>query len=892
MVSEMMTLTASTGGIILFIPAGNELNDQVRSAIPGARWNSTERHWQFPATRRVALALREFLRGKTSQLSIDPATGKQLASLADSAPTDDLVLERGIPVLRIERHEDYEAFVKRHFGKLQDDGSWAFEEDSAADLVADISKRNLDIKISADITRLAGKAYAPPPGYDGTLLSLTKIPVSVLTYAQKKQKTSTRKNPKAKKAPKDFLTKLSEVGITTLFDVINRLPLRYIDRSSPSRIADMVLGEQATLVGKILTISPYDQARRMTKLVFQDEDGKTMNVAFFNQRYINFSYRAGDRVILHGKYVVWTNKKGQKFRQLDSPSIDHLDSGRGSRKVIPIYPQSEKVGITTWDILSLTEELVARIAAPAIKETLPSELIAKYALMGKAEALKNIHLPSNLDEAKAARRRLVYEELLQLQLHIQARKAATQQLRGIEHKAGESNLVNQYLASLPYALTGAQERAKQAIMEDMSKPVPMHRLLQGDVGAGKSVCAAFTVLHAVESGYQAALMAPTEILAEQLYNGFVKEISAARLVSPHTGMPLRVEFLGGKTTKKNKERILADLASGDIDVIVGTHSLISTGVVFANLGVAIIDEQHRFGTEQRTILRSARPDGRTPDMLVMTATPIPRTGAMVLYGDLDITILDELPPGRIPITTFWEKVSGTDLVSAASHPVWDDVKQQVLQGHQAYVVASLVEDNEKLAAQSTEDALVALSNNALRGLRLGMVHGRQPRKEREEIMSQFAAGEIDVLVSTTVIEVGVNVPNATVMVVLDAGKFGIAQLHQIRGRVGRSSLPSRCYLISDTMTSDGIQRLNALVESTDGFYLAEKDLEIRGEGALFGQRQSGESDLRIASLKDMGALTAARADAESMIKGDPTLSQFSQLAAEVQEFFADKEIQS
>lgn len=893
-----MRLAANDDQIILELPAGHPLHDSIRETVPGALWNSKTPRWEFPATRRVAQHLRELLRGRSRDLSLDPASARKLASLADSAPQYDLVLEQGLPVLRIEFHVEYQNFAKRHNGQRQDDQSWVFDESSAPELIADINARSLDIQISPEVARLAGSAFDAPAGYDGTLLSLSHIPISVLSAAQKKQKSSlVPKKPKrgAKKPPKQpksFLDRLSDLGLVSLFDLINYMPLRYIDRSTPSRIADMEIGQEATLIATITSMTPYNPHKRHTKLTIQDEDGKTMHVSFFNQRYINHAYHVGDKVILHGKCTTWTNRRGQTFKQLDSPSIDRLDSRRGSRKVIPIYPQSEKAGITTWDILMLTDELLTRISSIPLMESLPAELRKKYGIVERDVAFHSIHLPANLEEAHQAKRRLVYEELLSLQLFIQSRKRATEKMPGISHSASESSLVTDYINSLPYALTGAQARAKQEILDDMAKPVPMHRLLQGDVGSGKSSIAALTVLNSVSSGYQAALMAPTEILAEQLYNGLASDLEKMNAISPRTGEPLRVEFLGGKTTKKNKEIITQALAQGEIDIVVGTHALISQGVEFANLGVAVIDEQHRFGTKQRTTLRAARPDGKVPDMLVMTATPIPRTGAMVTYGDLDITILDELPPGRVPIDTFWIKESGADLVKKQNSPVWDDIRREVKSGRQAYVVASLVEDNEKLAAQSTEDALQALQSGALFDLTLGMVHGRMPRKEREATMASFANGDIDVLVSTTVIEVGVNVPNATVMVILDAGKFGIAQLHQIRGRVGRSSYASRCYLVSDTHTDDGVARLDALVQSTDGFFLAERDLEIRGEGALFGQRQSGESDLRIASLRNMGALTAAKADAESLISSDPDLTHYPILRDEAARFFSDKEIQS
>lgn len=881
----MIHLRVIENSIHMFIPANNSLAERVREIIPGATWNSVERYWVFPLTRRCALRLRDFLRGQQVKFA-----GNHDASLltktADSPPVPDLVInseDASEVKLSIEFHVDYQNFAQRHQGNPIESGAWSFPISVVPDLLFDIERSGLDIVVANDVRKLGVRQWKPLNGYDGTLLSLRNIPLRELRVAAEKD----ARVKKGKRKVKTFSENLQSMGIENLFDLINHVPLRYVDRSQPSTVDMMVEGEEATLIGKIVSLAPYNPAKRMTKMTVEDAIGKKISVVFFNQRYINFVYRVGNVVILHGKTTLW---KG-RFKSLASPTIDHLNTQSGSRPVIPIYSQSEKHRITTWDLLNLNDELFSRmVVTKDLSDTLPQELITKYSLTSRRDAFRSIHFPNNMEEVNDARRRIIYEELLQLQLHIQTKKKSYTTLTGIAHTPSGAALVEQYTQSLPYPLTGAQAGARDAILGDMGASQPMHRLLQGDVGSGKSHCGAMTVLNAVGSGYQAALMAPTEILAEQLYNGLVEELEV--LHKPGTGEPIIVEFLGGKTTKKNKETILEKIKTQEIDILVGTHALISDGVEFSNLGAIVIDEQHRFGTRQRTKLRTQRTDGRIPDMLVMTATPIPRTGALVAYGDLDITVLDELPPGRAPIKTTWVQESGMSVAGALTHPVWDHVLAEVNKGHQGYVVASLVEDNEKLAAQSTEDALLSLSMGALKGIRLGMVHGRMARKEREETMNAFAAGDIDVLVSTTVIEVGVNVPNSTIMVILDAGKFGIAQLHQIRGRVGRSSFPSTCYLISDTETPEGTERLTALAASTDGFYLAEKDLEIRGEGTLFGEQQSGESDLRVASLRDMSALLAAREDAINIVEHNPELGGLEEFKLEVDTFFGSKEIQS
>ncbi len=474
-----------------------------------------------------------------------------------------------------------------------------------------------------------------------------------------------------------------------------------------------------------------------------------------------------------------------------------------------------------------------------------------------------------------------------MQLELVRRKRRIERATaGIVHEtAGE--LTDRFIERLPFPLTNAQQRAISEIAGDLSLGRPMHRLLQGDVGSGKTLVAVHALLVAVQGGYQGALMAPTEVLAEQHHASVTAMLGDLSVPDPATLMgdrPLRVDVLTNRVGAADRRKILSDLVQGKVDIVIGTHALIQDKVEYAALGVVVIDEQHRFGVEQRAALRDKGDVVTAPDVLVMTAPPIPRTAAMTVYGDLDVSVLDELPPGRTPIVTEWARDD------AAEDAVWDAVRAAAVEGRQAYVVCPLIDESEALDARSAEDTYAALQTSELNGLRLGLLHGRVTAADKDEVMGAFRRGELDVLVATTVIEVGVDVPNATVMVILDADRFGIAQLHQLRGRVGRGEHASRCYLVGDPTTSDGESRLEALVASTDGFELAEVDLELRGEGTIMGERQKGRNDLKLASLRrDKEWVATAREVAIEIIDVDDELARHPGLADELDLVLGDED---
>ncbi len=570
------------------------------------------------------------------------------------------------------------------------------------------------------------------------------------------------------------------------------------------------------------------------------------------------------------------------------------DDGSRSGRIYPVYPLTDKANLTSAQISRYAGEALDR--AGRFADPLLEAWRRRFDLVDRTIAFNQIHRPKALADCEPARRRLAFDELFRLQLALVLRQERlARDARGIRHvverQDGSAALVDQFIANLPFSLTGAQGRAIDAIRQDLAGPLPMHRLLQGDVGSGKTVVAVASMLVAVEGRHQAALMAPTEVLAEQHGSEVISLVHGLTVPDPSTlegRRPLRTAVLTSKTPAGERATIHAGLAAGTLDLLIGTHALLTDQVTFRSLGVVVIDEQHRFGVEQRAALRAKgrgdAGDGHDPDLLVMTATPIPRTAAMVVFGDLDMTIVDELPPGRLPVTTSW--LRNPDQAVEA----WDRVRSEVATGHRAFVVCPLVEGSDRVQATSVVAESERLKEEELSGLRVGLLHGQLPPAAKEKVMAEFRAGTVDVLVATTVIEVGVDVPTASVMVVEDADRFGIAQLHQLRGRVGRASEPSWCYLLSENDTPEAATRLSAMERTTDGFELAEVDLELRGEGTILGARQKGRSDLKLAKLiSDQPLVVDARRLAEELVAEDPDLAAHRLLVDELRLFVDEEE---
>ncbi|MGB0676229.1 MAG: ATP-dependent DNA helicase RecG [Ilumatobacteraceae bacterium] len=671
---------------------------------------------------------------------------------------------------------------------------------------------------------------------------------------------------------------LHEYGISDVLELLMTYPRRWVDRTNQQRVADAALGEEVLLVVEVRGVEERQMRNRRKMVNVRVGDGTgTLRITFFNQPWRARQLTVGLVVAIHGKVEDYRGSL-----QMTNPVVDLIGDRTG--RIVPIYPQSEKVRITTWELAALVDQALRRCESRGLADPLSIADQERLGLIGRFEALKSIHGPDSMADATAARRRLAFDELLRVQVELVRRKRELERTsQGIEHVVG-GELVERFVGALPFPLTAAQRRAIDEIATDMASPQPMHRLLQGDVGAGKTIVAVAALLNAVSGGHQGALMAPTEVLAEQHGSG-VKALLDGLVVVDGDNLfgerPLRVELLTNRVTGQDRREVLAGLADGSVDIVIGTHALIQEGVEFGSLGAVVVDEQHRFGVEQRAALR-AKSDGVVPDLLVMTATPIPRTAAMTVYGDLEVSALDELPPGRTPIATHW---AAGPLPEAN---VWASVRDEVETGRQAYVVCPLIEESENLEVASAEETFEQLAAGELSNVRVGLLHGRMSSAEKEATMEAFRARELDVLVATTVIEVGVDVPNATVMVVLDADRFGIAQLHQLRGRVGRGEHASTCWLM--TTSEDANPRIEALVASTDGFELAEIDLELRGEGTLMSSAQKGRSDLRLASLRrDRELIEQAREVAFRIIDDDPELAQSDVLRSEITLLLSERE---
>ncbi|HEX3087825.1 MAG TPA: ATP-dependent DNA helicase RecG, partial [Ilumatobacteraceae bacterium] len=541
-------------------------------------------------------------------------------------------------------------------------------------------------------------------------------------------------------------------------------------------------------------------------------------------------------------------------------------------------------------IAGWVEDALRKAAPRGIADPVSDEIRQRFGLVDRDAAFRSIHAPETIAEKEQARRRLAFDELLRVQTTLVMRKRMLErESKAIRHKVG-GELTARLYSALPFELTGAQRRAIGEIERDLAGPHPMHRLLQGDVGSGKTLVAVSAMLTAVQGGHQGALMAPTEVLAEQHATSVRRMLEGVTVPAPESlfgDRPLRIELLTNRVTGAERRDVVAGLADGTVDIGIGTHALIQEGVRFHSLGVVVVDEQHRFGVEQRAALRSKGDDDNVPDVLVMTATPIPRTAAMTVYGDLDVSVLDELPPGRTPIITKWAE--GPLMEQGA----WATVRDEVAEGRQAYVVCPLIDESEKLEVASAQETYDRLSAGELKGLRLGLLHGRLPSSEKEAVMDKFRRRDLDVLVATTVIEVGVDVPNATVMVILDADRFGIAQLHQLRGRVGRGQHASTCWLVTAQPpegTPSGNPRVEALVASTDGFALAEVDLDLRGEGTIMNTAQKGRNDLKLASLRrDRELVVLARDAAFEIVDSDPLLDDHPVLLDELRLLFSSED---
>ncbi|GAP99235.1 ATP-dependent DNA helicase RecG [Leptolyngbya sp. NIES-2104] len=668
--------------------------------------------------------------------------------------------------------------------------------------------------------------------------------------------------------------KLAKLGLYYVRDVLYYYPRDHIDYARQVNIRDLKPGETVTIVATIKNCncftSPRNSKLTILELTIQDSSGQMKITRFYmGSRFASRGWQEQQkRLYPKGASIAASGLvKETKFGgvSLEDPDIEVLDQEGESLnspavgRIVPVYPLTEGVGA----------DLVRRAVStslPAIAnlhEPIPKGLLTEYGLVGIQDAIANIHFPTDPDALESARRRLVFDEFFYLQLGLLKRRYEQRQTQASAVLAPTGRLIDDFYKLLPFKLTNAQQRVTNDILNDLQRPIPMNRLIQGDVGSGKTVVAVITILAAIQSGYQAAFMAPTEVLAEQHYR---------KLVEWFNQLHLPVELLTGSTKAAKRREIHNGLQTGELPLLVGTHALIQDTVSFDRLGLVVIDEQHRFGVEQRARLQQK---GEHPHVLTMTATPIPRTLALTLHGDLDVSQIDELPPGRKPIQT-------TVLTGRDRQQAYDLMKREIAQGRQIYIVLPLVEESEKLDLKSAIDEHQHLKEDVFPDFNVGLLHGRMTSAEKDEAITEFRDNKTQILVSTTVVEVGVDVPNATVMMIEHAERFGLSQLHQLRGRVGRGGSQSFCLLMSSSKSETARQRLTVLEQSQDGFFISEMDMRFRGPGAVLGTRQSGLPDFALASLvEDQEVLVLARDAAERTIQKDPTIEKWNAMKAEL-----------
>ncbi len=649
---------------------------------------------------------------------------------------------------------------------------------------------------------------------------------------------------------------LAKLGLETVEDALFYLPARHEDRSRLTPLGSLKLGEVTTVTGTVRGVSPPPRGRPRVPLIVTLGDGTGfLSALWFNQPYLDRVFKRGQRLLIHGKVDRYKSGPLQivvkDYEIIEEEPSEGADETIHTGRLVPVYRLTH--GLSARSMRRLMKRLVDD-HVERVEEPLPAPLRERRRLASLHEALRAGHFPETEGDQVAARRRLVYDDFLLLELGLAIRRQRQGRRPGLAMNP-PGMLARRLLASLPYALTGAQQRVWREIRVDMAQPYPMNRLLQGDVGSGKTVVAALAMLTAIEAGHQAALMAPTEILAEQHL------MTLTQLLAP---LEIPVTLLTNAVKGKARASVLRAMARGEIGCVVGTHALVQERVQFHRLGLAVVDEQHRFGVAQRALLRGK---GESPDVLVMTATPIPRTLALTLYGDLDVSVLDELPPGRRRVVTVARPESKRP-------EIYEFMRGRIAEGRQAYVVYPLVEESEVSDLRAATDMAERLQQDVFPGLRIGLLHGRLGFQEKERVMREFKGGAVHILVSTTVIEVGIDVPNASVMLIEHAERFGLSQLHQLRGRVGRGAWKSYCILMSDATSEEAKQRLAAMTETHDGFKIAEVDLRLRGPGDFFGTRQSGLPEFRVADLlRDGAALAVARQDAIGLVREDPSLAR-------------------
>ena len=663
-------------------------------------------------------------------------------------------------------------------------------------------------------------------------------------------------------------SRLNSLGLDTVEDLIYHFPHRHDDFTDVRKISQIVAGETQTLIATVWEVSETGRGRvKNAQATLGDETGN-IRVIWFNQGYLVRTLKPGMRVVISGEAKVYRGRV-----TFQSPEYDIFNEQEGlthAGRLVPIYPLTD--GLYQRTIRRAVKQALD-VALRQVQEYVPQDTLRLYDLMGLRDAISRMHYPESPEEVELARRRIAFDEMLMLQLIVARRRIEWQTSGGATRLESDGGHLTEFLSSLPYSLTGAQRRSLEEILADMEREIPMSRLLQGDVGSGKTVVATAALLTAAYNDCQAALMAPTEILAEQHFMSVAKMLSAddnAALSSSYftaqplnDAKPVKACLLTGSLRKRAKDDMHMLIAAGQVDIVIGTQALIQEAVDIPNLALVVVDEQHRFGVMQRMNLRDR---GAAPHMLAMSATPIPRSVRLTMLGDLELSTIDEMPPGRQQIRTRWVPPNRRDNAYAI-------VRQEVKAGRQAFIICPLIEESEAIQARAATEEYERLSRLVFPDMRVGLLHGRVGQDEREAVMRGFQDGEIDILVATSVIEVGIDIPNATVMLIDGADRFGLAQLHQFRGRVGRGEHPSHCLLLSESDSPSAHERIRILERTTDGFEIAEEDLRIRGAGEYMGTRQSGLNDLKQARLTDFDIMRMARQESQRLLDTDPKLER-------------------
>jgi ATP-dependent DNA helicase RecG len=756
--------------------------------------------------------------------------------------------------------ERYRKIMRSTYATPRGDGAWTLPITSAPDLLAlnETLPRNLRFTVSDTLYDVVHEPIPQP--YDGSAESLRMIPTSALRIVRSNiQSWSLRRDNRA-----SIQDKLKIMGINSLYDLIMIRPRRYIDRSNPQDVRDLIEGETATIVGMVAEWK--HPSTHLSVMVVEDKLGAHIQCSFFNAgRWFEEHYKPGDEVIVTGQYKPWHASRGFTVDQIVQPQVDPVEAA-GVMPIMPVYFTPGKAALSSMILVHCEQELMSRLgdefrgprwADPALKANGITDV-------SYGKAIKTMHFPRDTNGKSAAEKALAFCEIVQLLVWIEAHR------RGSEHHGGVRNssdhtLTNSYIGSLPYHLTGAQERADAAILRGMDSDKPLHALLVGDVGSGKTTVMHLAALNAVNAGHQAVICAPTEILATQLYEVFMKILSSMPDEASMKIHPVLHAGYKGKGSTKRRNETIESVRDGSTNLIFGTHSVLN--LEYHDLSFVGVDEQHKFGAAQRSRLLDVRTDGKTPDFLMQTATPIPRSMAQVYYGDVEYLALDELPAGRQPIKTVWVRKKGASVVEDRGSEIWSDVLSEVRRGHGAFIVCPMVSDSEKIDAASVRKTAKELEAVFPRDVAIASVYGGQVKDKQDAAITGFKDGRISVLVASSVVEVGVSCELATRMVILDANRFGLASLHQIRGRIGRSDLPSKCWLVAMPFNDAGSSRMQAMCDTLDGWTLSKTDLKNRGTGSLFGTAQSGRSDLMFANLvRDAKWIAPARMVAKSILK--------------------------